>query len=37
MKGNGIILFTKYLLNFMFFTGILVTASLPLTLKVAGE
>ena len=37
MKGNSIIVFTKYLLNFMFFTGILVTASLPLTLKVAGE
>lgn len=37
MKGNGIILFTKYLLNFMFCTGILVAASLPFTLKVAGK
>lgn len=37
MKENRIILFTKYLLNFMFCTGILVAASLPCTLKLAGR
>lgn len=37
MKENRIILFTKYLLNFMFCTGILVAASLPYTLKLAGR
>ena len=33
MKENKIVLFTKYLLNFMFCTGILAVASLPYTLK----
>lgn len=37
MKENIIIIFTKYLLNFMFCTGILVLASLPYTLKLAGR
>jgi len=37
MKENKIVLFTKYLLNFMFCTGILASASLPYTLKLAGK
>ena len=37
MRENRIVLFTKYLLNFMFCTGILVAASLPYTLKLAGK
>ena len=37
MKENKIVLFTKYLLNFMFCTGILAAASLPYTLKLASE
>lgn len=37
MKENRVILFTKYLLDLMFFSGILVTASLPYTLKLAGK
>ena len=37
MKENKIVLFTKYLLNFMFCTGILASASLPYTLKLAGR
>lgn len=37
MKKETIIKMTKYLLNFMFFTGILVTISLPITVKWIGE
>ena len=37
MKENKIVLFTKYLLNFMFCTGILASASLPYRLKLAGK
>ena len=33
MYENRIIIFTKYLLNVMFYTGILVVVSLPYTLK----
>ena len=37
MKKETIIKMTKYLLDFMFFTGILVTISLPITVKWIGE
>ncbi len=37
MDQKRIIIFTKYLLNFMFYSGILVTVSLPCTLKLAGR
>lgn len=37
MDQKRIIIFTKYLLNFMFCSGILVAASLPFTLKLAGK
>ena len=36
MYQNKTIRFTKYLLDLMFYTGILVVASLPYTLKLAG-
>ena len=36
MKKETLIKLTKYLLDFMFFGGIIVTASLPVTLKVLG-
>ena len=37
MKKDTLIKFTKYLLDFMFFGGIVVTATLPVTLKLLGE
>lgn len=37
MDRKRIILFTKYLLNFMFYSGILVVVSLPYTLRAAGR
>ena len=37
MDQKRIIIFTKYLLNFMFYSGILVAVSLPCTLKLAGR
>ena len=37
MDQKRIIIFTKYLLNFMFYSGILVAVSLPYTLKLAGK
>ena len=37
MGQKRIIIFTKYLLNFMFYSGILVAVSLPYTLKLAGK
>ena len=37
MNQKKIVIFTKYLLNFMFYTGILVIVSLPYTLKLAGR
>ena len=37
MDQKRIIIFTKYLLNFMFYSGILVAVSLPYTLKLAGN
>lgn len=37
MNQKRIVIFTKYLLNFMFYSGILVTVSLPYTLKLAGR
>ncbi len=36
MKRDNLIKFTKYVLDFMFFSGIAVTASLPITIKVLG-
>ena len=36
MKREKLIKFTKYLLDFMFFSGIAVTASLPITIKMLG-
>ena len=36
MKRENLIKLTKYLLDFMFFGGIVVTVSLPVTLKVLG-
>ena len=37
MNRKGIVVFTKVLLDVMFYSGILVTASLPFTLKLAGK
>lgn len=37
MKKESIILITKYLLDFMFFSGILVTVSLPWTIRIIAE
>ena len=37
MNKKGIVIFTKYLLDVMFFSGILVEISLPVTLKLAGQ
>ena len=36
MKKDTLIKLTKYLLDFMFFGGILVTATLPITIKMLG-
>ena len=36
-QRKGLTIATKYLLDFMFYAGILVTASLPLSLKKIGE
>ncbi len=36
MKKENLIRFTKYLLDFMFYGGIVVTASLPISIKVLG-
>ena len=36
MKKETLIKLTKYLLDFMFFGGIVVTASLPITIKMLG-
>ena len=36
MKRESLIKFTKYLLDFMFYGGIVVTASLPITIKMLG-
>ena len=37
MKKENLIKFTKYVLDFMFFGGIAVTATLPLTVKMLGS
>ena len=37
MEQNRIVTFTKYLLNFMFYSGILVVVTLPYTLRLAGR
>ena len=37
MKQSRLILFTKYLLDVMFFAGILVMVTLPLILNLAGK
>ena len=37
MRQSRFISFTKYFLDFMFFSGILVEASLPFSLKMLGE
>nr|WP_294492859.1 DUF2975 domain-containing protein [uncultured Mediterraneibacter sp.] len=37
MNQNGIVTFTKYLLNIMFYSGILVVISLPYTIRLAGR
>lgn len=37
MKQSRLVPFTKYLLDFMFVTGILVVLTLPLTLNLAGK
>lgn len=37
MKQSRLISFTKYFLDFMFFSGILVEVSLPFSLKMLGE
>lgn len=37
MNQNRIVAFTKYLLNFMFYSGIIVVISLPYTLKLIGK
>lgn len=37
MRKNGFISFTKYFLDLMFFAGILVEITLPLTLRLAGK
>ena len=36
MKKETLIRFTKYLLDFLFFGGIVVTASLPISIKMLG-
>ena len=36
MKKETLIKLTKYLLDFMFYAGIVVTASLPITIKMLG-
>lgn len=36
MKKENLIKFTKYVLDFMFFGGIAVTATLPVTIKMLG-
>lgn len=36
MNRSKMIVFTKYLLNFMFYSGIVVTLSLPWTIRLAG-
>ena len=36
-QRKGLTIATKYLLDFMFYAGILVTASLPISLKKIGE
>ena len=36
MKKENLIKLTKYLLDFMFYSGIVVTLSLPITLKMLG-
>ena len=36
MKRDDLIKFTKYLLDILFFGGIVVTASLPVTIKILG-
>ena len=37
MRKSRIVSFTKYFLDFMFFSGILVEVSLPFSLKMLGE
>ena len=37
MKRESLIKFTKYILDFMFYAGILVTATLPFSLKFIGN
>ena len=37
MKKETLIKFTKYLLDFMYFGGFVITASLPITLKILGS
>ena len=37
MRQSRLISFTKYFLDFMFFSGILVEVSLPFSLKMLGE
>lgn len=37
MRQSRLISFTKYFLDFMFFSGILVVVSLPFSLKMLGE
>lgn len=37
MDQKKIVIFTRYLLDLMFYSGILVIASLPYTLKMAGK
>lgn len=37
MKKETIVKITKYLLDFMFFAGILVTLTLPLSVKWLGK
>lgn len=37
MNQNRLVVFTKYLLNFMFYSSIIVVISLPYTLKLIGK
>ncbi|NLP35109.1 MAG: DUF2975 domain-containing protein [Clostridiales bacterium] len=37
MKKNPIVIFTKYLLDFMFFAGVLVCVTVPWLFKLAGK
>lgn len=37
MNDNKLILFTRYLLDIMFYSGILVVITLPLTIRLAGQ